>query len=80
MNVVLTQIFGRLVGYVCLEISGCYSESILVKVSDIIMHVMEIIWWGLKRILSSLSRDIHKSAKNQNLGESCTYAGREITA
>ena len=43
MNVVLTQIFGRFVGYVCLEISRCYSESILTKVSDIIMHIMKII-------------------------------------
>ena len=43
MNVVLTQICGRFVGYVCLEISRCYSESILMKVSDIIMHIMKII-------------------------------------
>ena len=41
---------------------------------------MKIIWWGLKRILSSLSRDIHKSAKNQNLEWSCTYTGGEVTA
>ena len=53
VNVVLTQIFGRFVGYVCLEISTCYSESILMKVSDIIMHIMQIIWWGLQRILWS---------------------------
>ena len=67
MNVVLTQIFGQFVGYVCLEISGCYSESILMKVSDIIMHIMKIIWWGLKRILSSSSRDLQRSTNNQNL-------------
>ena len=40
---VVTQIFGRFVGYVCLEISRCYSESILMKVSDIVMHVKKII-------------------------------------
>ena len=67
MNVVLTQIFGRFVGYVFLEISRCYGESILMKVSDIIMHIMKIIWWGLKRILSSRSRDIQRNANNQNL-------------
>ena len=67
MNVVLTQIFGQFVGYVCLEISRCYSESILTKVSDIIMHIMKIIWWGLKRILSSRSRDLQRNANNQNL-------------
>ena len=27
MNVVLTEIFGGFVGYVCLEISSCYSEN-----------------------------------------------------
>ena len=26
----------------------------------------KVMWWGLKRILSSRSRDTHKSAKNQN--------------
>ena len=67
MNVVLTQIFGQFVGYVCLEISRCYSESILMKVSDVIMHIMKIIWWGLKRILSSSSTDLQRSADNQNL-------------
>ena len=41
--------------------------SMVMKVSDIIMHVMKIIWWGLEIILSSRSRDIEKSAKNQNL-------------
>ena len=40
---VVTQIFGRFVGNVCLEISRCYGESIVMKVSDIIMHVMKII-------------------------------------
>ena len=51
MNVVLTQIFGRFVGYVVLKISRCYGESILMKVSGIIMHIIKIIWWGLKRIV-----------------------------
>ena len=37
------------------------------KASNIIMHIMKIIWRGLKRILSSRSRNIQKSAKNQNL-------------
>ena len=39
---VVTQIFGRFVGYVCLEILRCYSGSILMKVSDIVMHVMKL--------------------------------------
>ena len=67
MNVVLTQIFSQFVGYVCLEISRCYSESILMKVSDIIMDIMKIICWGLKRILSSRSWDVQRNANNQNL-------------
>ena len=29
------------------------------KVSDIIMYIMKIMWWGLKRILSSRFRDIY---------------------
>ena len=49
MNVVLTEIFGRFLGYVCLEILKCYSETILMEVSVIIMHVVKIIWWGLKK-------------------------------
>ena len=41
MNVV-AQIFDRFVEKVCLEISRCYSESILMKVSDIIIYLMKI--------------------------------------
>ena len=39
---VVTQIFDRFVGYVCLEISRCCSESILMKVSDIFIYIMKI--------------------------------------
>ena len=38
----LTEIFDRFVGNVCLEISRCYSESIVMKVSDVSMHIIEI--------------------------------------
>ena len=40
---------------------------ILTKLSDIIIYIMDIMWWGLKRILSSRSRDLQKSAKSQKL-------------
>ena len=30
------------------------------KVSDIILYIIKIIWWGLKGILLSLSRDLQK--------------------
>ena len=33
------------------------------EVSDTIIYVMNIMWWGLKRILSSRFRDIQKSVK-----------------
>ena len=33
------------------------------EVSDTIIYVMKIMWWGLKRILSSRFRDIQKSVK-----------------
>ena len=39
---ILAEIFDRFVGNVCREISRCYSESILMKVSDITMHIIEI--------------------------------------
>ena len=44
------------------------------KVSSI-LYIMKIMWWGLKRILSNSSKDILKSAKNQNLQLSCTWTG-----
>ena len=36
------------------------------KVSDIIIYITKIMWWVLKRILSSSFRDIQESAKSQN--------------
>ena len=42
LQCILTETFDRFVGNDCLEISRCYSESILMKVSDIIMHIIEI--------------------------------------
>ena len=37
------------------------------KVSDIMLYIMKIMRWVLKRILLSRVRDIQKSAKSQNL-------------
>ena len=37
------------------------------KVSDIIIYIIKIMWRGLKRILLSHFRDTQKSAKGQNL-------------
>ena len=53
-------------GKVSLEISRYCRESILVKVSIIIVYIVEIMWRGSKGILSSRSRDLQKSAKSQN--------------
>ena len=39
---VVTQIFDRFVGCVCLEISRCCSESISMEVSDIFIYIMKI--------------------------------------
>ena len=63
MNVV-ARIFDGFVGYVCLEISRCCSKSILMKVSDIIIYIIKIMWRGFKKIHSSRFRDIQKSAKS----------------
>ena len=41
MNVV-TQIFDRFVGKVCLEILSYYGQSISLKVSDLIRYIMKI--------------------------------------
>ena len=41
------------------------SGSILMKVSDIIIYIVKIMWWGWKKILSSRSRKIQKNAKSQ---------------
>ena len=37
------RILGRFVGLVRLEISRCYSESVLMEVSDIITYIMKIV-------------------------------------
>ena len=39
---VVARIFDRFEGYVCLEISRCCSESISMKVSDVITYIMKI--------------------------------------
>ena len=61
VNVLLTEIFDRFVGNVCLEISRCYYESILMKVSDIPMHIIEITWLRLKIICQAVV-EIHRKA------------------
>ena len=33
------------------------------KLSDVIINIMKIMWWGLKKIPSSRFRDIQKGAK-----------------
>ena len=53
MNVV-TQIFDRFVGLVCLEISRCYSESILMKVSDILIYITKIMLKKFVRVVSEI--------------------------
>ena len=39
---IVTRTFGRFVGQVCLEISRYCGESILMKVSEIIIYIMKI--------------------------------------
>ena len=34
---------------VCLEILRCYSESISMKVSDLIIYIMKIMWRDIKK-------------------------------
>ena len=70
MNVVLTQIFGRFVGYVCLEISRCYGESILIKVFIIhyyAHHADYLMRLKKNSVKPHGFREEQKSAKNQNL-------------
>ena len=76
---VVAQIFDRFLGQVCLEISRCCSKSIIMKVSDIIIYIMKIMWRGFKKIRSSRFRDIQKSAKSSNFERSCTQTGGEKT-
>ena len=65
---------------VCLEILRCCSrESMLMKVSDIIMFIMNIMWRDFKQIRSSCFRDIQKSARSPHFEWSCTYTGGEKT-
>ena len=49
------------------------------KVSDIIIYIMKIMWRGFKKIRSSRFRDIQKSAKRPNFERSCTQTGGEKT-
>ena len=67
------------VGQVCLEILRCCRESILMKVSDLIKHIMKIMSRDFKKIGSSRFRDIQKSSKSPNFEWSCTPRGDEKT-
>ena len=50
------------------------------KVSDIIIYIMKIMWRDFKQIRSSRFRDIQKSAnKSPNFEWRCTYTGGEKT-
>ena len=49
------------------------------KVSDIILYIMKIMWRDFKKIRSRRFRDIQKSAKGPNFEWSCTYTGGEKT-
>ena len=44
------------------------------EVSDIAKYITKIMWWGLKRILSSRFRDIQKSDKSQNLATNTIFS------
>ena len=45
------------------------------KVSDLIIYIMKIIWRDLRKIRSSRFRDIQKSPKSPNFEWGCTYTG-----
>ena len=45
----------------CLEISRCRSESVLMKVSDIVIYIMKIKWRDLNKFVGVVS-EIHKKA------------------
>ena len=49
------------------------------KVSDIIIYIMKIMWRDFKKIRSSRFGDIQESAKSPNSEWSCTYTGGEKT-
>ena len=48
------------------------------KVSEIIIYNMKIMWRDFKRIRSSRFRNIQKSAKSSNFEWSCTYTGGQV--
>ena len=54
---VVTPNFGWFVSYCNTLKSQEKPESILMKVSDIVVYIMKIMWCDLKRILSSRFRD-----------------------
>ena len=49
------------------------------KVSDINIYIMKIMWRYLKKIRPSRFRDKQNSAKSPNFEWSCTYTGGEKT-
>ena len=57
----------RRIGF--LEISRCCRESILTKVSDIIIYIMKIMWRDLKKFVRVVSEIYKKVLKIQILNE-----------
>ena len=49
------------------------------KVSDIFIYIMKIVWRDFKKIRWSRFGDIQESAKSPNSEWSCTYTGGEKT-
>ena len=49
------------------------------KVSDIIIYIIKIMWRDFKKIRWIRFRDTQKSAKSPNFEWSCTYTGGEKT-
>ena len=49
------------------------------KVSDIFIYIMKIMWRDFKKIRSSRFGDIQESAKSPNSEWRCTYTGGEKT-
>ena len=47
------------------------------KVSDLIIYIMNIMWRDFKKIRSSRFRDVQKSDKSPNFEWSCTYKDRK---
>ena len=72
-----------LVYYYCkqseFEILRCFSESIPMKVSYLLICIIRIMWRDLKKNCLSRFRDMQKRAKSPNFEWSCTYTVGEKT-